>query len=206
MNNHDFVGHSLVAYDDLVRVPLVVRYPRDYPERRRVTSMVSTRRVFHSVLDAAGVQPEEYQADQAPIDIESLTLTRALNGSAGGEERVFAEAYTPDTLLALMENETPAAIERFRCRSMRRAVYDGRHKLIMVGDDVDELFDVIDDPQEKDNLIAEYPEKVQELRKALNDFVHEAEARRPSNWESARTLSLDDEAISERLRALGYIE
>jgi len=150
--------------------------------------------------------PNGEESDRAPIDVEGLSLTRALNGSSPQEDVVFAEAYTPDTLLALMENENPAAIDTFRCRSMRRAAYDGRHKLITVGDEPDELFDVIDDPGETQNLLGNYPDKVTRLEEALNRFVKDSEARRPANWESARRLSLDDEEISERLRALGYIE
>ena len=206
LNNHDFVGHSLVAYDDLVRAPLIVRYPRLYPAGKRVSSLISTRRVFHSILEATAIRPEEEDLDRAPIDVEGLSLTKAINGFPPAEELVFAEAYTPDTLLALMEAEDPGAIETFRCRSMRRAAYDSRHKLITVGDDPDELFDVIDDPGETENLLSQHPEKVAELREALNTFVGDAEARRPANWESARQVSLDNAEISDRLRALGYIE
>jgi uncharacterized sulfatase len=206
LNNHHFVGHSLVAYDDLVRVPLIVRYPQRYPAGKRVSSLVSTRRVFHSVLEATGSQPNGGDVGRVLADIEGLTLTRGLNGHESQEETVFAEAYTPDTLLALMENADPTAIDAFRCRSMRRAVYEGRHKLITVGDEPDELFDVIDDPRETNNVLAEHPGKVSRLQDKLNSFVRDAEARRPENWESARKASLDDEEISERLRALGYIE
>ena len=206
LNNHNFVGHSLVAYDDLVRAPLVIRYPKKYPAGRRVSSLVSTRRVFHAALEAAGIRPHGLGTDHAPIEVEDLTLTQALNGSSPLEATVFAEAYTPDTLLALMENENPDAIDYFRCRSMRRAAYEGRHKLITVGGEPDELFDVVNDPGETKNLLAEHPEKVSKLQRALNSFVKEAEARRPANWESARRLRLDDEEISERLRALGYME
>ncbi len=205
LNHHNFVGHSLVAYDDLVRVPLIVRHPRLYPEGERVSSMVSTRRVFHSVLEAAGAAPDTEGLDHAPIDVEGLSLTQAINGS-GARGFVFAEAYTPDTLLTLMENESPAAIDTFRCRSMRRAAYEGRYKLITVGDEPDELFDVIDDPGETRNLASEYPDRVVRLEDALSSFVKDAEARRPANWTSARALSLDNEEVSERLRALGYIE
>jgi uncharacterized sulfatase len=206
LNNHDFVGHSLVAYDDLVRVPLLIRYPRLYPAGKRVSPAVSTRRVFHSVLEAAGISPNGGEPERAPIDVEGLSLTRAVARDSRQEEVVFAEAYTPDTLLTLMENENPSAIDTFRCRSMRRAAYDGRHKLITVGDQPDELFDVIDDPGETRNLLVEFPDKVARLRGALTTFTKDAAARRPANWEAARRVSLDDEEISERLRALGYIE
>ena len=206
LNNHDFVGHSLVAYDDLVRTPLVVRYPKRYPAGKRVSSVVSTRRVFHAVLEAAGVQPNGGEENGSVEGVEQLTLTTDLNGSAPSESTVFAEAYTPATLLALMENENPSAIETFRCRSMRRAAYNGRHKLITVGGEPDELFDVVADPGETENLLDQLPGRAGELHQALVSFVKEAESGRPDDWESARKVDLDDEEISERLRALGYIE
>ncbi len=208
MNNHDFVGHSLVAYDDLVRVPLIIRYPRLYPADRRVSIPVSTRRLFHSVLEAAGVSPNGNGASGrgAPIDVEGLSLTRSIDGPDPERETVFAEAYTPDTLLALMENMDPAAIDTFRCRAMRRAVYRGRYKLISVADEPDELFDVVDDPGETRNLLESNRGEAAQLESILSNFVEQAQQRRPGNWEASRQVSLDDEALVDRLRALGYLE
>ena len=209
MNHHNFVGHSLVAYDDLLHVPLIIRYPRLYPAGKRVSSLVSTRRLFHSVLEAAGVLPNGNGVGNvhgAPVDVEGLSLARSVDSPDPEHETVLAEAYVPDTLLALMENQDPAAIDTFRCRSMRRAVYRGRYKLITVGDEPDELFDMVDDPGEVHNLLGEQPEHVAQLRNILSAFVQQAEARRPANWEASRKLSLDDETLTERLRALGYIE
>ncbi len=208
MNNHDFVGHSLVAYDDLVRVPLIIRYPRLYPTGERVSKLVSTRRLFHSILEAAGVFPNGNGTNGrgAPIDVEGLSLARSVAGLDPEDETVFTEAYTPDTLLALMENMDPAAIDTFRCRLMRRAVYQGRYKLITVGDRPDELFNVIDDPGETRNLLDQRHRKASELEHILHIFVEQAEKRRPGNWEASRQLALDDEALVDRLRSLGYIE
>ena len=208
MNHHDFVGHSLVAYDDLVRVPLIIRYPRLYPAGKRVPTVVSTRRLFHSTLEAAGIFPNGNSANGhgPPIDVERLSLARSVNGVDLGSEPVFAEAYTPSTLLVLMENMNRAAIDTFRCRSMRRAVYRERYKLITVDDEPDELFDVVDDPGETRNVLDSYPGEAGQLRSMLNTFVQQAEERRPKNWEVSRQLRLDDEALTDRLRALGYME
>ena len=209
MNNHSFVGHSLVAYDDLVRVPLIARYPRLYPEERRVTTPVSARRIFHSALEAAGILSTNNGAGEtegAPVDVEGLSLTSTFNGSNPEADAVFTEAYTPHTLIALMENSDPEAIETFRCRSMRRAVYRDNYKLITVGDEPDELFDVVADPGELDNLIDENPGLATELNQLLTDFRTETEARRPTQWEDAQLHLADDEMLLERLRGLGYID
>jgi uncharacterized sulfatase len=208
MNNHDFVGHSLVVYDDLLRVPLIVRYPRLYPAGKRVSTPVSVRRLFHSALEAAGIFPNGNGANGhgAPIDVKGLSLTRTIDGPDPEHGLVFAEAYTPDTLLSLMESMNPDAIDTFRCRLMRRAVYRGHRKLITVGEKPDELFDVVDDPGEIHNLLGEHPDEVSQLKSVLTTLVQQSEERRPGNWEASRQLSLDDEALADRLRALGYIE
>jgi hypothetical protein len=89
---------------------------------------------------------------------------------------------------------------------MRRAVYRDNYKLITVGDEPDELFNVVNDPEELDNLISEKPEVAAELSKLLTEFLAEVETRRPTNWEASR-LNLDEnEEILDRLRGLGYIE
>jgi len=209
MNHHNFVGHSLVAYDDLIHVPLIVRYPQRYPAGVRVTTPVSARRVFHSALEVAGVYPASNSMGEvpgAPVDVDGLSLARALSDADPEAGVVFTEAYTPTTLIALMQNEDPKAIEIFRCGQMRRAVYRDNLKLITIGGQPDELFDVVNDPGELTNLIDERPDETAALNELLESFAEAAELRRPANWEAARLRLEDDEAVMERLRRLGYVE
>jgi arylsulfatase A-like enzyme len=208
LDHHHFVGHSLVVYDDLVRVPLIVRYPRLYPEGARVCMPVSIRRVFHSALEAAGIYPAGNGVEGvegAPVEVERLSLARSIDGSDPEGGVAFAEAYTPDTLIALMENLDPTAIETFRCRQMRRAVLRGNHKLITVGGQADELFDVVDDPGELSSLLGQQPETAAELDGVLDAFADHMEKRRPATWEAARLQLEEDSALAERLRGLGYL-
>ena len=125
-----------------------------------------------------------------------------MESGAGELEHTRGTSYPAS---ALQPTYRPA-IDTFRCRSMRRAAYEGRHKLITVGDQPDELFDLIDDPRETRSILAQYPDKADRLHEALVDFARRAEERRPANWESRRRVSMDNEEISERLRAPGYIE
>lgn len=208
LNRHDFVGHSLVAYDDLVRVPLIVRFPKQRYKGMRVSTPVSTRRIFHTAMEAAGLQHTSHgigKSEEALVDLETTSLTRTLDGIDPEGGVVFTEAYTPETLLTLIKNEDPKRVEAFRCNLMRRAAYRDNYKLITVGDEPDELFDVISDPDEMNNLITEQPTVTAELDRLLNAFIEEAEWRRPANLEAAR-VELDDELVAERLRGLGYIE
>lgn len=208
MNNHHFVGHSLVAYDDLIRVPLIVRCPRLFPSARRVSRPVSARRIFHTALEAAGVDPDRVSSQREaapPVEVQRLSLSRALNGT-DEENEIMTEAYTPKTLITLMKNHDPRAIETFRCHLMRRAVYRDRYKLISVGDQPDELFDMIDDPGEQHNLLDEKPDLATELYRRLETLLEEAEGRRPANWQAKQLQLEEDAAVTERLRGLGYLE
>lgn len=209
MNNHDFVGHSLVAYDDLVHVPLVLRYPRQLPEGEETTTPVSTRRVFHTALQAAGITDVHHgngngDGKHVSIDVNGLSLERALNGEDKEQGRVLTEAYVPDTLIRLMKNGDDDAIEKYRCYQMRRAVYRDRYKLIEVGDSPDELFDIEQDPRETHNLLTEHEDLVAELGTLLNTFVLGSKKRRP-NGETEQIELDDDSELTERLRGLGYL-
>jgi uncharacterized sulfatase len=208
LNRHDFVGHSLVAYDDLVRVPLIIRFPRQRYKGMRISTPVSTRRIFHTAMEAAGLQHTGHgigRSESPLVNLETSSLARTLDGIDPEGGIVFTEAYTPETLLTLIKGEDPKRVAAFRCNLMRRAAYRDNYKLITVGDEPDELFDVISDPDETDNLITEQSRVTKELDRLLTAFVEEAKERRPANLETAQ-LELDDELVAERLRGLGYIE
>jgi arylsulfatase A-like enzyme len=140
------------------------------------------------------------------VDVSALSLAEALNGSDPEAQAVFTEAYTPDTLIRLMQNEDPETIEFFRCNHMRRAIYRDDYKLINVGGVPDELFNVREDPGELHNLIDQEPKVVAELGARLETFFAEAEARRPADWEATRLRLEEDAELMERLRGLGYVE
>jgi hypothetical protein len=159
-------------------------------------------------LEAVGLQHtglDNGRVESTLTNLETSSLTRTLNGGDPEGGIVFTEAYTPETLLTLIKNEDPERVAAFRCNLMRRAAYQGNYKLITVGDKPDELFDVVHDPDEMDNLIGDEPVVTAELEKLLTAFVEEAEKRRPANQEATR-VGLDDELVAERLRGLGYIE
>jgi arylsulfatase A-like enzyme len=208
LNHHDFVGHSLVVYNDLIRVPLIVRYPPLYPKSQRVSTLVSTRRVFHSALEAAGiysVYDDSRGKEGVPVDVKGLSLARSLGNADPEKGIVFSEAYTPETLVNLMADDDPESIKTGRWRSMRRAVCRENYKLITVGDEPDELFDMIYDVGELDNLIGKEPMVAAELEGLLVDFRFEAESRRPDSWEAARLRLEEDEELTKHLRGLGYL-
>ncbi len=208
VNHHDYVGHSLVTYNDLVHVPLIIRYPPSYPAGKRIHSPVSSRRVFHTALQAAGIPPTT-SSEQALDEINTLSLQNALNGADPEQGIAFTEAFPPATLLALMESRAPEDIATFRCRATRRAIMAETltkdYKLITVDNQPEELFNIQSDPAETHNLIQQHPDISQTLNNTLQTVLSQAAARSSTHPTSQLNLR-DNQQVAERLRGLGYIE
>ena len=197
--DHHFMGHSFVVYQELVHVPLMIRYPERFPTGKRITKNVSTRRIFHTILDVADV-PAPPPAENE-FSVKDLSLIRSLNGKPDTEGNMaFSEAFPPDNLLAVLRHSNPEIIERMNLTHVRRGVYQDNHKLALVGQEVESLFDVADDPSELHDIAPAHDDVVQTLRDKMSDFVqhNSGDAALQSGDMSAEVL--------ENLRALGYIE
>jgi uncharacterized sulfatase len=214
LDHHNFVGHSLVTYEDLIRVPLILRYPPHYPAGERITTPISTRRLYHTVLDAAGIIPGDVVPEapgNAAREISRLSLRReSARGTASGDapsDVVCAEAYPPITMVRLLESRNPEAVERFRCHAVRRAIYQGGQKLITIDETPEELYNVREDPAELDNRIDEHRDLAARLDRRLRSTIAQARAERPRDKDDSAPVNLDDQRrVSDRLRHLGYIE
>jgi len=200
--DHNFFGHSFVVYQELVHVPLVIHYPERFPVGKRVKTNVSTRRIFHTVLDMTGIKPPLDEADPN-ANVAELSLLRATNGAKDTEGGlVFSEAFPPTTFLNVIEHRNPALIEKLHLRQVRRGVYDGSHKLTVVHDRVEALYDVASDPAETRDVSGGQAALVADLQDKLNNFVKVTERE---NGDSDSFGDVDD-SILDNLKALGYIE
>lgn len=204
--DHGFFGHSFVVYQELVHVPLILHDPRQ-PVAERVAASVSTRRVFHTVLDAARMTPPLDEADPN-ANVHGLSLLPSsrggswLNGANAEPDLAFAEAIPPHTFLRLIQNRQPHLIERLGLNQTRRAVYQGARKLATVGDSVEALFDVQADPQETRNLADQQADLTSDLLRQLDAFVLAAEHYRVDGPAYHKV----SDGVVANLRALGYFE
>jgi arylsulfatase A-like enzyme len=195
LGEKQFIGHSLSLYNELVRVPLIVHDPTGaLPQGDRRDDVVSTRRLFHTVLTSAGLaSPEE----------RSLTLAR---DPATDPERnqVFSEAIPPQNVVNLLQKRQPQLILDRHCDQPRRAIWIGNHKLIETGSHMLELYDIAEDPREALNLSNIFPENVEVLQDCLQSFVGEHAPL--ADFAAPRAPGFDDPEVQQRLRDLGYLE
>lgn len=193
---HDLFGHGFSVHQELVHVPLAIHIP-DMTPGARVHENVSTRRLFHTILDLTGITPPLDAADPN-ADVHGLSLVNLLSNDADREQVAFSEAVPVQTFMHVLEHRSPAVIDRLRLRETRRAVYSGDHKLITRGDQVEAAFHVADDPAELHNIAEDAA--VAPLKDQLAAFTA---GQRVSD--DMRTHEVDAKVV-EHLRALGYIE
>jgi arylsulfatase A-like enzyme len=205
IGEHSFMGHSFVTYQEVIHVPLIIKFSDGMAAGERVSDTVSTRRIFHTVLNAANVKV--YETNHRPaVDVKQWCLTQTIQGNDPEGGLVFVEAYPPTTFLSTMKKHTPQLIDTFYCDLRRWAAFQNQHKLVRVEDKREELFNLATDPGEKENIIDRHPELAATLAASLKTFVSQAIQRQPDSW-SNQTLNLEeDENVTKQLRALGYID
>jgi arylsulfatase A-like enzyme len=172
----------------------------------RIPSPVSSRRIFHTIMESADINAPQVSEEQ-DAENKALSLMQNVNGKQPERENVFTEAFSPLTLVKLIENKNPDLVEQFRCLATRRAIYKGTKKLVTVDDKAEELYDIAQDPEEIENRISDQPELAEELYGRLQNNLASARSRHANNGNDRQKVNLEDEPeVAERLRQLGYIE
>jgi len=171
-------GHSL--FEELVRVPLIYWYPGVLPAGRRVETPVQHVDLMPTVLGAAGVP------DKAIPGIEGMNLWPAIRDDLPVPARswVFSEV--------------------FHGSHFARALIDGQFKIIYVRHDQNErsmVFDLSQDPDERNDLATSRPEVAEELLSRMNDLHRELVAKQKQT--SVRQI---DTQTMQRLKSLGYVQ
>lgn len=193
LGEKSLMGHSISLYKELTHVPLIIRDPSgSLPRGGSVNQVVSTRRIYHTALTAAGLADETEEA---------LTLQNTTTDADKGW--VFAEAVPPQNVINLMHRHNPELIEAHHYDQTRRAVWNGSYKYIVTGNKLRELYHIIDDPQETSNLCETEPEKATTLYERLIWFEHHTTSTAQS---AGHITEQEDPQVLHRLRALGYLE
>ncbi len=190
LGDHGMVDHLLSMYETTIRVPLIIRYPPSFPAKSQRQELVSLIDIVPTVLHLCGL------GDRYPA-LAARSLARPDRAS---HEFVIAENDRPMNGIGLMEKNFPDFDLRRIDRRMRMLRTE-QHKLIWHDDGEIELYDLIADPAELNDLSSLDPELGSRLLGMLE------------TWEQAQAaidappaLDVTDPKLREQLRALGYLE
>ena len=146
--SHGLSSKGPAMYDETTRIPLIVRWKGHIPENRVCTHPVSHINIVPTLLDVAGLEIPPF------IEGHSIRPT-FLNPEKQPNRFVFMEFSRYE-----VNHDGWGGFQPIRC------VFDGRHKLVINLHYTDELYDLLNDPQEMNNLIdsSEYSE--------VRNFLH----------------------------------
>lgn len=172
---HGSLCHGMTLYEEVMRVPLFVKGPGVSP--RRVEEPVQTLDIVPTVADYVKLTPSpRWQG-------------RSLLGEAESGRAVFSRT----------------------CGSFRRVpldlagvVVDGMKLVVDRKADRVELYDLRQDPAERDNLAESRPEDAQRLRAVLEAQLEQDESVRRELAPESTTGEPLDPATVEQLRSIGY--
>jgi uncharacterized sulfatase len=207
LGEHQLMGHGLGVYEELIHVPLMVRFPGQETGQRQ-PAPVSTTQVFHTLLaESRASEIESVRAAISDKEVAHLSLRRWLGSKPAPGMSVVSESYPPANVIRILERQKSALMEKFAVRSIFRALYDGGgNKYVSSEDGQEWYFRPGDDPGElealAENTLAFRGER---LRTALALFLEKARQRRPSGLHRD-SLAVNDERLKNRLRSLGYLE
>ncbi|HSF16769.1 MAG TPA: sulfatase [Vicinamibacteria bacterium] len=178
--DHDGFEHGHTLYDELIRVPLIVKLPSDLDVTRDVVSEpVRVLDVMPTVFDVVGIDK--------PATFDGESMMSLIRGESSSRRPVFAEStlYGP---------------ERVAWRTER---YKYIHDATTGREGIGELYDWQEDPKESLNLADEKPELAVKMRSELFDFYAHLRDR-ARNMEEPDFVNLSPVRIEE-LRSLGYV-
>ncbi len=198
LGEHQIMGHGLGVFNDLIHVPLIIRFP-EQAKPKHIHHSVSTIRVFNTILDTIGVE----KISSPTGEIISMSNT-SLKNTQYQPKYIFSEAYPPDSLLVIMKKYASELTERFNCHSIQRAVFNQPYKLIRIENVRDDVFNYEEDPKEMNPLVSTGTASKQ-LQAELEMFVDSAVQKGLSYTHNSST-NLGNQKVMERLRHLGYIE
>jgi arylsulfatase A-like enzyme/Tfp pilus assembly protein PilF len=183
LGEHGEKEHGFFIYDSTVRVPLIVKPPREarlMPQR--VPAAVETIQVGPTVLEMAGVQ------DPIQKQFMATSLLTLMNGKPHGLERpAYSESLYPANSFGW---------------SPLRGVQTDRYHFIEAPKQ--ELYEQPTDPSETNNIASKNISVTTNLRAQLNQLLasYPSPARNSGGDASETTVSPE---VLEKLRSLGYV-
>jgi len=163
--------HGNLASQEQIRIPLIMRYPKSIPKNNRIAQPVESIDIMPTLLDLLGLPK--------PETVDGKTLLPMMI-------KEKAQMVTIYSTSALLDG-----------KKITTAVMRGEWKMIRSEDGKEELFNLMQDPNEDVNLLGKYPEIEDKLRLLLDGQfagIHFVQENREMDPEKAK-----------RLKSLGYI-
>lgn len=192
LRDHGGWQHDQSVYEELVHVPLIVRFPDASIAPRRVDDVVSLVDLMPTILDFLG-------RVELAGDCRGRSLMPLIEGPAA--------VTSPHISIPSMRINRKKYFKPYKESrgDVNVVLREGNWKGIFnVELDTFELYDLGVDPAEQQDIAESNPERVAPMRESAWRWLNECSSAGSTRPEGAPRDF--DEAIRERLRSLGYVE
>lgn len=193
---HGAVGHTRHVYDEVLRVPLVVRVPGRAGAGQRIARQVDLTDVFATVLAHTGHTP--------PPDTDSVSLLPLLEARDGYAREAVVSVLVNTSGDLLTAEGLPVEWRRAARRTeSKKYIHSDREVHEGAGQPAEEFYKLEADPAERENHATESPAELDAQRARLQQFEADKAAVR------ARHATTDAPGLSpediDALQSLGYL-
>lgn len=194
--DHGLMRHGLCLYDTLIKVPLIVAGPNIHGPQR-ISPMVQLIDLCPTILHLAGIDAPQIETEFQGRDLLESITTQDFSPFA------VSELYRPTP--ELFEKGAPEFMDEFRDKYDRilRSYRTMTHKFIWSSNGHHELYDLASDPMESHNLVELEPDLASQMHQELDQWLGSFEHANVTSSESGDQL--EDQAVIQRLRDLGYV-
>ncbi|RKY41290.1 MAG: hypothetical protein DRP76_00215 [Candidatus Omnitrophota bacterium] len=150
---HNGTSHFQKLYNELLHVPLVIKYPRQ-KNKEVIDKKVSLIDLAPTLCDLAGVDvPKEFKGNSMFKNLRKILFHQTSSDTKGGRYYVFGFNRLEQCKIA--------------CQSK-----DWKY-IIDFGKDIEELYNLNQDPKEQVNLVSKEPDIISQMRAKLSEFIKE---------------------------------
>lgn len=186
---HGLAYHQFSLYDELLHVPLMVKYPGNAWGGTEINGLVSLIDIYPTLLNI-------YQLDTTGSRGQDLRP-----GANPGHEHIFAEYGRPVTALKALRNNTDEPVDRNLIKDLDVALDCARSestKVIRSSDGRREAYDLMEDPKESEDLSGDSdpPSSISKAVRAMSTNL--------SELPRVNTAEPEDTEVIDQLRELGY--
>jgi len=190
---HEWWKHTQTLYDEMVRIPLIVKWPGNSPTGR-VQTMVSQTDVVSIAMSAASLPSGNAWSRDLREELETPSVP--------GERTVVSEVFW-EARQDVREATMKVALRTDAFKYIATLRGEPAETLSLTEPPHEELYDLVADPGELEDLSTAREPEMREFRKKLRAYFDEVTRLRATR--SGEEVVLDEAAL-ERLRALGYVE
>ncbi|HKR63112.1 MAG TPA: sulfatase-like hydrolase/transferase, partial [Thermoanaerobaculia bacterium] len=169
LGDHGEEEHGIFLYREALQVPLIVKLPEQKLAGATVSSPVQTIDIVPTILERTAIT--------APSKLPGRSLISFAGEKTAQARNIYSETYYPRLHFGWAD---------------QHSLIDGTHHYLQ--SPKAELFDLVKDPAEKNNVIADDRRALFAMRNAIAPFIREAEAPGKVDSEEAAKLA-----------ALGYL-